>query len=61
MADNDDQSRSDNIFYMQLLHERACKSLCIDPDRNSWFDIVDGLEALAAKTYVTHLANTTEK
>lgn len=48
MADNDDQSRSDNIYYMRLLHERACKALCIDPDRNSWFDIVEGLELLAS-------------
>lgn len=49
--DDDDQSRSDNIYYMRLLHERACKALCIDPDRNSWFDIVDQIEdQLATKT-----------
>lgn len=48
MADNDDQSRSDNKFYMGQLHARACKALNIDPDRNSWFDIVDGLEAITS-------------
>lgn len=47
MADNYDQSRSDNIFYMRQLHARACTALKIDPDRSSWFDIVDGLERLA--------------
>lgn len=49
MADNDDQSRSDNIFYMKQLHARSCKALGIDEDANSWFDIVDGLEVLAKK------------
>ena len=48
MADNDDQSRSDNIFYMRQLHARACTALKIDPDRSSWFDIVDELERFTA-------------
>lgn len=49
MADNDDQSRSDNIFYMKKLHARSCTALGIDQDANSWFDIVDRLEAQERK------------
>lgn len=48
MSDNDDQSRSDNIFYMKKLHERACAALGLDEDANSWFDIVDKIEAKPA-------------
>jgi len=47
MSDNDDQSRSDNIFYMKKLHSRSCKALGLDEDSNSWFDIVDIIEGLA--------------
>lgn len=47
MADNDDQSRSDNLFYMRQLKERSCAALGIDNDMNSWFDIVDKVEAQA--------------
>lgn len=47
MADNDDQSHSDNLFYMRQLKERSCAALDIDNDSNSWFDIVDKVEAQA--------------
>lgn len=49
MADNDDQSRSDNIFYMRQLFNRSCKALNLDPDMNSWFDVVDELELQSEK------------
>jgi hypothetical protein len=44
MSDNEDQARSENIFYMKKLHSRACKALGLYEDSNSWFDIVDKLE-----------------
>jgi len=49
-----DNSSSDRQFYTKQLHTRAAKVLGLDGDNTSWFEIVDGLERLAALS-VTHI------
>jgi hypothetical protein len=44
---DEDQRRSDNIFYTKQLLARAAVVMDVDPDSISWFDVVDWMEKYA--------------
>lgn len=40
-----EQSRSDSVFHMDKLMDRACAALSLERDSATWFDVLDLLEA----------------
>lgn len=43
-AGEEDQRRSDHIFYTRQLLARAAKVMEVEPESISWFDVVDWME-----------------
>ncbi|MOA15126.1 hypothetical protein D3C78_1352680 [compost metagenome] len=44
LAGEDDQRRSDNIFYTRQLLDRAAKVMNVNAESISWFDVVGWME-----------------